>query len=59
MISIAMKDNAELILKSLPLGNPKYLTRGEIEKAGTMLLGDMPLSRAWDYWTARAGFAGL
>lgn len=59
MISIAMKDNAELILKSLPLGTPKYLTPGEIEKAATMLLGDMPLARAWDYWTTRAGYAGL
>ncbi len=59
MISIAMKDNAELILKSLPLGDPKYLTPGEIEMAGKMLLGEMPLARAWDYWTTRAGFAGL
>ena len=59
MISINMKENAELVLKSLPLGTPKYLSDGEIEKAGNMLLGDMPLARAWDYWTTRAGFAGL
>jgi ribulose-5-phosphate 4-epimerase/fuculose-1-phosphate aldolase len=58
-ISISMRDNAELILKTLPLGAPKYLSPGEIEKAGAMLLGDMPLTRAWDYWTARAGFQGL
>ncbi|WP_346898793.1 class II aldolase/adducin family protein [uncultured Roseibium sp.] len=59
MISIYMKDNAELILKTLPLGAPKYLAPGEIEKAGSMLLSEMPLARAWDYWTARAGFAGI
>ncbi|WP_417679660.1 class II aldolase/adducin family protein [Roseibium sp.] len=59
MISIYMKDNAELILKTLPLGEPKYLAPGEIEKAGSMLLSDMPLARAWDYWTARAGFSGI
>ena len=59
MISIYMKENADLILKTLPLGTPKYLTDGEVEKAGTMLLGEMPLARAWDYWTARAGFQGI
>ncbi|MCY0096920.1 class II aldolase/adducin family protein [Hoeflea ulvae] len=59
MVSIFMKDNAELVLNTLPLGQPKYLTGGEIDKAGAMLLGDMPLARAWDYWTARAGFPGI
>lgn len=59
MISIYMKDNAELILKTLPLGQPKFLSPGEIEKAGSMLLSEMPLARAWDYWTARAGFSGI
>lgn len=59
MVSIFMKDNAELILNTLPLGQPKYLTEGEIEKAGSMLLNDLALSRAWDYWTSRAGFPGI
>lgn len=59
LISINMKENAELILKTLPLGNPQYLSAGEIEKAASMLLGEMPLARAWDYWTTRSGFAGL
>lgn len=59
MISIYMKDNAELILDTLPLGEPDYLSDGEIEKAGATLLSDLPLARAWDYWTARAGFPGL
>jgi len=59
MISIYLKENAELILNSLPLGQPAYLTDGEIEKARALLLSDMPLTRAWDYWAARAGFAGL
>jgi len=59
IISIYMKENAELLLNTLPLGAPKYLSDGEIEKTAAMLLSDMPLSRAWDYWTARAGFAGI
>lgn len=59
MVSVYLKDNAELILNSLPLGEPSYLSAGEIELASSMLLSDMPLARAWDYWTARAGYQGL
>jgi HCOMODA/2-hydroxy-3-carboxy-muconic semialdehyde decarboxylase len=59
MIAIGLRDNAELIQATRQLGSVKYLTDGEVERAGKMLLGDMPLSRAWDYWVARAGFAGL
>lgn len=59
MISIGLRDNAELIQSTLPLGEVTYLTDGEIEKAGEMLLGPNPLTRAWDYWVARAGFGGL
>lgn len=59
MVSIYLKENADLILKTLPLGEPSYLTEGEAEKASAMLLSDMPLARAWDYWTSRAGFQGL
>lgn len=59
MISIAVKDNAALIQQTMQLGPVKYLTDGEIDLAANTLLGDMPLTRAWDYWVARAGFGGL
>ena len=59
MISIGLKDNAQLIQASRQMGEIKYLTDGEIEMASSMLLGPMPLARAWDYWVARAGFSGL
>jgi HCOMODA/2-hydroxy-3-carboxy-muconic semialdehyde decarboxylase len=58
-VSIGLRDNAELILSTRQLGEIKYLSDGEIEKAGEMMLGDMALARAWDYWISRAGFAGL
>lgn len=58
-ISIGLRDNAELILATRPLGEVKHLSDGEIDKAQTMMLGEMALGRAWDYWLARAGFAGL
>lgn len=59
MISIGLRDNAALIQSTLQLGKVTYLTEGEIRKASDMLLGAMPLARAWDYWSARAGYAGL
>jgi ribulose-5-phosphate 4-epimerase/fuculose-1-phosphate aldolase len=60
LVSIYMKENAELVLNALPLSaSPEYLSAGEISKTSAMLLGEMPLARAWDYWKSRAGFAGL
>jgi HCOMODA/2-hydroxy-3-carboxy-muconic semialdehyde decarboxylase len=59
MVSIGLRDNAELIQATRQLGEVKYLTDGEIEKSGKMLLGELALDRAWDYWLARSGFAGL
>jgi HCOMODA/2-hydroxy-3-carboxy-muconic semialdehyde decarboxylase len=59
MVSIYMQDNAELILKTLPLGQPTYLSEGETAKAAAMHSGEMPQARAWEYWTARAGYLGL
>ena len=57
--AVYMKDNAAMILASLPHGPVSYLTPGEIEKTATMLLSDMPLARAWDYWITRAGYGGV
>lgn len=59
MTSVALKDNASLILETKQLGEIRYLSDGEIDKASATLLSAMPLARAWDYWIARAGFAGL
>ncbi|MGG5811535.1 class II aldolase/adducin family protein [Falsiroseomonas sp. CW058] len=57
--AVYMKDNAAMVLASLPHGPVSYLTPGETEKTAAMLLSDMPLARAWDYWLTRANFAGL
>lgn len=59
MISIGLRDNAELVKETRELGKVTYLTDGEIEKTSALLLGPMPIARAWDYWVARAGFSGL
>lgn len=59
MVSIGLRDNAALVRQTLAMGKVTYLTDGEIEKSSKMLLGEMPLARAWDYWVARAGYSGL
>ena len=58
-VSIYLKENADALLRMLPLGEPTYLTPGEIDQARAMLLSDLPQNRTWDYRVARAGFAGL
>jgi ribulose-5-phosphate 4-epimerase/fuculose-1-phosphate aldolase len=58
-VSVYLKENAELVLQTLPLGEPNYLTAGEIDQTRAMLFSDMAQTRAWDYRAARAGFRGL
>lgn len=58
-VSVRMKEGAEVLLRALALGEPSYLTAGEVEQTASMLLSPMPLARAWDYFVSRAGFAGL
>lgn len=58
-VSIYLKENAELVLNTLPLGEPAYLSTGEIDATRAMLLSNLPQNRAWDYRAARAGFRGL
>ena len=59
MTAIYMRDNAELILRSIPLGTVIYLSEGEVEKTRKVLRGPNPGKRAWDYFVARAGFDGV
>lgn len=58
-VSIYLKENADALLRMLPLGEPTYLTPGEVDQARAMLLSDLPQNRTWDYRVSRAGFAGL
>lgn len=58
-VSIYLKENAELLLNTLPFGEPEYLSPGEIDQTRAMLLSDLAQTRAWDYRVARAGFRGI
>ncbi|MFT8245291.1 class II aldolase/adducin family protein [Roseomonas sp. BN140053] len=58
-VSVRMRDNAELQSRAVALGGASFLTPGEIEQTGAMLLSERPLARAWQYWRARAGYSGI
>jgi ribulose-5-phosphate 4-epimerase/fuculose-1-phosphate aldolase len=58
-VSVYMKENAQLLLETLKLGEPVYLTDKETTETAAMLLGPRIIQRFWDYRMARAGFKGL
>ena len=53
--SIYLQVNARLLLQSLQLGQPDYLTELETEKCAELLTTPLGLDRAWEYWCGRAG----
>jgi ribulose-5-phosphate 4-epimerase/fuculose-1-phosphate aldolase len=55
MKAIYLQVNASLILAAKPLGDITYLSSGEMEQSWAANSGPNPLTRAWDYWAARAG----
>jgi HCOMODA/2-hydroxy-3-carboxy-muconic semialdehyde decarboxylase len=57
--AIYMAENAALQMAALAHGTPDYLSPGEIAKTRAMQFGERPLSRAWAYRSARAGFGGI
>lgn len=57
--SIYLKENAEVLLRALPLGEIGYLSDGEIERTATMLRSPLAQDRAWQYYLKRSGYEGL
>lgn len=55
MTAVYLQVNARLLLQSLQLGKPDYLTPLEVEKCTARLFGPVGLDRAWEYWCVRAG----
>lgn len=55
MTAIYLRVNARLLLQSLQLGTPDYLTPLEVERCTDMMVRPQELDRVWDYWCARAG----
>jgi HCOMODA/2-hydroxy-3-carboxy-muconic semialdehyde decarboxylase len=53
LLSIYLQVNARLDLASRQLGEVRYLSDGEIQRAPEVLLIGPPAHRAWDYFAAR------
>jgi ribulose-5-phosphate 4-epimerase/fuculose-1-phosphate aldolase len=58
MRSIQLCRNADVLLQSLAIGEPRSLTPGEVKLSGAKNLEPRVLERVWDYHMARAGLAG-
>lgn len=48
--SIHLCLNAKVQLQASLIGEPTFLTPGEVEAAASANLGELVLQRAWDYW---------
>jgi len=57
--AVYLQVNAKLLLQSLQLGTPDYLTPTEIELCTSRQVSPLALDRAWEYWSARAGAQDL
>ena len=57
-ICVYLELNARLLMQALALGEVRYLSAGEVERAGApsaMSLDSLGLERAWTTWTRRVG----
>jgi HCOMODA/2-hydroxy-3-carboxy-muconic semialdehyde decarboxylase len=51
--------NAQLQFQAHALGTTKFLSRGEIELASSILLEPLGIERAWQTWAHAAGFSDV
>jgi HCOMODA/2-hydroxy-3-carboxy-muconic semialdehyde decarboxylase len=59
MTAVYIQVNARLQIEAMRLGEPKYLTDGEIEAMTKRQQTPVASDRAWEYWRARAGASDL
>lgn len=55
-IAVQLQNNAQMLLASLSMGSPEYLSPGEIEAASSTMLDTLSQNRAWQLWAHDAGF---
>lgn len=51
--AVYLERNAILVLQARQLGEVRYLSAGEIERASVTILSEMSRDRAWEFWTRR------
>ena len=54
-IAVYLQINARQQILAMQIGEPKYLSPGEIELASRRQSSPLALDRAWEYWRVRAG----
>jgi ribulose-5-phosphate 4-epimerase/fuculose-1-phosphate aldolase len=59
MIAVYLQVNAKLQMDAMRLGEPRYLTQGEVGLTGAKHLTALGLDRAWEYWRQRADTSDL
>ena len=59
MRAIYLQVNARLQMMALQLGDPKYLSDGEVELASKHTEWPVPVGRTWEYWVSRADTTGI
>jgi HCOMODA/2-hydroxy-3-carboxy-muconic semialdehyde decarboxylase len=59
MTAVYTQVNARLQMAALRLGEPKYLTEGEIEAMARQQRTPLFSERAWEFWRQRAGASDL
>jgi len=58
-LSIYLQVNARIQLQAMQLGDPVYLSPGEIARAEETYFGELAVARSWEYWSLRAGCGNL
>ena len=59
MVAIYLEVNAGIQMAAMGLGDPVYLSPGEIAAGDEKFLGELAITRGWEYWRLRAGCEGL
>ncbi len=55
MACVYLEHNARLQMQAMTMGDVRYLSSGEVERAGRMLLDPLVSTRAWHAWSQRSG----
>jgi ribulose-5-phosphate 4-epimerase/fuculose-1-phosphate aldolase len=57
LVAISLMQNAALLGEARKMGEVTFLSEGEIAALADVLFGPLALTRGWEYWARRAGFA--
>ncbi|MBT5456733.1 MAG: class II aldolase/adducin family protein [Rhodospirillaceae bacterium] len=59
MSAVYLQVNAKLQMQALQLGEPTYLSEGEVASTFKRQMSPLGLDRAWEYWVVRSGCATM